>query len=59
MKKEENFENIVCPICGYYCVGKGGIGCIDKPFILYKRQKQLNKDMMKILNDNKWELYER
>ena len=24
-------ENIVCPVCGYLCVGKGGVGCIDKP----------------------------
>jgi hypothetical protein len=21
----------ICPVCGYYCLGKGGIGCIDKP----------------------------
>ncbi len=20
-----------CPVCGYYCIGKGGVGCIDKP----------------------------
>lgn len=20
-----------CPVCGYYCLGRGGIGCIDKP----------------------------
>lgn len=20
-----------CPVCGYYCLGKGGHGCIDKP----------------------------
>jgi len=20
-----------CPVCGYYCAGKGGVGCIDKP----------------------------
>lgn len=20
-----------CPVCGYYCLGKGGNGCIDKP----------------------------
>ena len=24
-------ENEQCPVCGYYCLGKGGIGCIDKP----------------------------
>ena len=27
---EEN-KNIHCPVCGYYCLGKGGVGCIDKP----------------------------
>ena len=21
---------IICPVCGYYCLGNGGIGCIDK-----------------------------
>ena len=20
-----------CPVCGYYCTGKGGLGCVDKP----------------------------
>lgn len=24
-------EEIQCPVCGYYCLGKGGVGCIDKP----------------------------
>lgn len=24
-------DNITCPTCGYYCLGKGGFGCIDKP----------------------------
>lgn len=23
--------DIQCPVCGYYCLGNGGIGCIDKP----------------------------
>jgi hypothetical protein len=23
--------NIQCPVCGYYCLGKGGFWCIDKP----------------------------
>lgn len=23
-----------CPTCGYYCLGKGGIGCIDKPSMM-------------------------
>jgi hypothetical protein len=25
-------DNIQCPVCGYYCLGNGGFGCIDKPF---------------------------
>jgi len=25
---------IVCPVCGYYCLGKGGVGCIDKPALV-------------------------
>lgn len=24
-------QNIICPVCGYYCLGDGGFGCIDKP----------------------------
>ena len=24
-------EDEFCPVCGYYCLGKGGVGCIDKP----------------------------
>lgn len=27
----ESYKNEICPVCGYYCLGKGGIGCIDKP----------------------------
>jgi len=33
-KKEDLYEiykNEICPVCGYYCLGKGGFGCIDKP----------------------------
>jgi len=22
--------NLNCPVCGYYCLGNGGVGCIDK-----------------------------
>jgi len=25
---------IQCPVCGYYCIGQGGHGCIDKPSIV-------------------------
>lgn len=27
-------NDIICPVCGYYCLGKGGQGCIDKPVIV-------------------------
>ncbi len=23
-------EEMICPACGYYCLGKGGLWCIDK-----------------------------
>jgi hypothetical protein len=29
-------DNIFCPICGYYCLGKGGFDCINKPKLLKK-----------------------
>jgi hypothetical protein len=25
------YEDMICPVCGYYCLGTGGVGCIDKP----------------------------
>jgi len=31
LNKEENPEDIICPQCGYYCLGNGGFWCIDKP----------------------------
>ena len=30
---EKDPEDIICPVCGYYCKGTGGYGCIDKPFL--------------------------
>ena len=27
----KNYEEEICPVCGYYCLGKGGVNCIDKP----------------------------
>jgi len=23
-------DDVICPTCGFYCSGKGGVGCIDK-----------------------------
>jgi hypothetical protein len=27
-------ENFICPVCGFYCLGNGGVGCIDKPSMI-------------------------
>lgn len=27
-------EDEICPVCGYYCLGTGGVGCIDKPSLV-------------------------
>ena len=32
--KHKREEEIQCPVCGYYCLGKGGHGCIDKPSLV-------------------------
>ena len=36
MNKQQVIElaNTHCPVCGYYCLGKGGHGCIDKPALV-------------------------
>ena len=33
-------EAIQCPVCGYYCAGRGGVGCVDKPFIYEQATKR-------------------
>ena|SRR3990167_5158720 len=32
---EDKIEEAQCPVCGYYCLGKGGNGCIDKPSMVH------------------------
>ena len=29
--KKKIAAEVSCPVCGYLCLGKGGMGCIDKP----------------------------
>ncbi len=46
----QEVDQIICPTCGYQCVGKGGKGCIDKKglyeMLLEKlSQKQETKKM--------------
>lgn len=36
--------DLICPCCGYYCLGNGGIGCIDKPSLLHSEVDFNNKN---------------
>lgn len=36
---EKEIEEMQCPVCGYYCLGKGGNGCINKPSLINKEAK--------------------
>lgn len=40
----ERVSEIQCPACGYYCNGKGGFGCIDKPTLVAANEKTLPKE---------------
>ena len=40
-------QEIICPSCGYYCLGNGGLGCIDKPTLT----SETNKDLTGIEED--------
>jgi hypothetical protein len=43
MLKNENYTDIICPVCGYYCLGKGGYGCIDKPLFVFPKLETSNE----------------
>ncbi len=32
--KAKGAEEEACPVCGYYCLGNGGVYCIDKPSLV-------------------------
>jgi len=36
LRDDIEWADMICPVCGYYCLGKGGYGCIDKPSFLHK-----------------------
>ena len=40
----------ICPVCGYYCLGNGGLGCIDKPYLIEieKKNEKRMKDLRKV-----------
>jgi hypothetical protein len=34
--KLKEINAMICPVCGYYCFGNGGQGCIDKKGLMEK-----------------------
>lgn len=36
----KEIENLSCPVCGYYCLGNGGHGCIDKKSLYESKSKE-------------------
>jgi len=48
-----------CPVCGYYCLGNGGYGCIDK-LGFYEKLKEKQQDMpqefINVVNEHFWDL---
>lgn len=36
-------DDIYCPVCGYFCLGKGGRYCIDKPMIVEQQKRSEGK----------------
>jgi len=52
-KISEKPEDIICPVCGYYCLGKGGMGCIDKPFIVDMDDSMLADRINTLIVDRK------
>jgi len=45
-KRGEDFEEL-CPVCGYYCLSNGKVGCIDKKNS-YIRQELYNSALTEI-----------
>lgn len=36
-------DNIICPVCGINCLGKGGVDCIDKPAMVFGDDDRADK----------------
>ena len=48
-------DDIICPVCGYYCLGKGRLGCINKPWLISEIERR-RKDKAKgyLLDLDSW-----
>ena len=55
---KDKIEEEICPVCGYYCLGKGGIGCIDKKG-MYEKEKKIDiKKELYIVTFKNGQIYE-
>lgn len=43
-KPTDSAADIYCPVCGYYCLGEGGFGCVDKLTQYKREQMALHKE---------------
>lgn len=48
-KEVKDLRDLTCPVCGWFCIGHGGLGCIDKPKVVaglteLKEKLNANKD---------------
>ena len=49
----ESPEASHCPVCGWHCLGKGGLGCIDKPALCgYYPQSDKMKEALQGMSNN-------
>ena len=44
--EEKKPEDEQCPVCGYYCTGNGGVGCIGKPDMVEEPKPKLKPMVM-------------
>ena len=41
---DKQVEYIQCPVCGYFCAGKGGFFCINKASMIEAHNNSLSHD---------------
>lgn len=50
-KEKDRAIDIQCPVCGFYCFGIGGHGCIDKPKLVEIEEDEEEKEERKDEHD--------
>jgi hypothetical protein len=46
----EDPSELICLVCGYFCLGNGGLGCIDKK-VLYMLYCEKMREKSEAIND--------